>query len=196
MKSAVEKTWNEFADRLGQFIRGRVADSSTAQDILHDVFLKFQHRFEELNDPAKVQGWLFLVARNAIIDYFRTRKQSAEISESLPAQPPEETTEIEELRGIFHRIINELPERYRQALLLTEFDGLTQEQLAKRLRISLPAAKSRVLRGRERLKEKLLDYYHRELRRFDGEQLCPKGLLPSLPISEKSTAPQSKRSAK
>ena len=42
MKTAVEQIWNEFSTRLGQFIRARVADPATAEDILHDVFVKFQ----------------------------------------------------------------------------------------------------------------------------------------------------------
>ena len=192
MKVNLEKTWNECSARLGEFIRSRVADSATAEDMLHDVFLKYRQHYEELNDPAKLQGWLFLVARNAIIDYYRTRKPTAELSESLPAPWPEETTEIEELRTIFRRVIDELDVPYRQALVLTEFEGLTQEQLAKRLGISLSAAKSRILRGRERLKERLLDLCHRELRGAVGVQLCPKGLLPVLPATPapKQAAPR------
>ncbi len=180
MKRTVEGIWNEFAAKLRQFIRGRVADEATAEDLLQDIFLKFQGRLDELQDPAKVQGWLFLVARNAIIDYYRTRKPTSEVPESLPAALPENVTEMEELRSVFRRLVDGLPEPYREALVLTEFEGLTQEALAKRLRISLSGAKSRVQRGRERLKDLLLDYCHREFSRTVGVQPCPNGLLPAV----------------
>jgi RNA polymerase sigma-70 factor (ECF subfamily) len=81
---SVEQMWNRFSAQLGQFIRARVAHPATAEDILHDVFLKFQSRLDEFRNPAKIRGWLFLVARNAIIDHYRTRKPTSELSESLP----------------------------------------------------------------------------------------------------------------
>ena len=96
---AVEQIWNESSDRLGQFIRARVADPATAEDILHDVFVKFLSRLDEFREPAKVQGWLFLVARNAIIDHYRTRKPTSELPQSLPTELPRiDVTEMEDLR--------------------------------------------------------------------------------------------------
>ncbi len=70
---AVEQIWNRFSAQLGQFIRARVAHPATAEDILHDVFLRFQSRLDEFRNPAKIRGWLFLVARNAIIDHWLAR---------------------------------------------------------------------------------------------------------------------------
>ena len=194
MKPTVESIWNEFSARLGQFIRARVADPATAEDILQDVFLKFQSPLDEFHDPAKVQGWLFLVARNAIIDHYRTRKPTSELPESLPAEMSENVTEVEELKRVFRRIIDSLPEPYREALVFTEFEGLTQAELAKRLSISLSGAKSRVQRGREQLKDLLLDYCHREFSRAVGSQPCPSGLLPVVteakPVRRRKPAPR------
>ena len=67
MTPTLETIWHEFAAKLGQFIRARVADSATAEDILQDVFVKIQARLDTLEDPAKLQSWLYLIARNAII---------------------------------------------------------------------------------------------------------------------------------
>jgi RNA polymerase sigma-70 factor (ECF subfamily) len=178
MKAQVEQIWSEASARLGQFIRARVADPATAEDILHDVFVKLESRLDEFRDPAKVQGWLFLVTRNAIIDHYRTRKRTSELTESLPVeQPTVAVNEMEELHIVFHRIIDRLPEPYREALTLTAFDGLTQEALAKRLGISLSGAKSRVQRGREQLKRMLLDFCDREFSHAPGGSPCPYGLV-------------------
>jgi RNA polymerase sigma-70 factor (ECF subfamily) len=155
MTPTLENIWNEFAAKLGRFIRARVSDPATAEDILQDVFVKIQARLDRLDDPAKLQGWLYLIARNAIIDHYRTRKETTEIPETLPAEPPQDSAEMEGLTAAFRRMIYSLPKTYRDALVLTEFEGLTQKQLAQRLGISLSGAKSRVQRGREQLKQML-----------------------------------------
>ncbi|MFA6561369.1 MAG: RNA polymerase sigma factor SigZ [Verrucomicrobiia bacterium] len=157
MTPTIETIWDEFAVKLGRFIAARVADPATAEDILQDVFVKIQNRLGQLQDPAKLQGWLYLMARNAIIDHYRTRKETTEVPESLPAEPPAHDVEVEELKAAFRRMIYSLPEPYRDALVLTEFEGLSQKELAKQLGISLSGAKSRVQRGREQLKQMLLE---------------------------------------
>jgi RNA polymerase sigma-70 factor (ECF subfamily) len=180
MNPAIENIWKEFAPQLGRFIRTRVETRESAEDILQDVFVKLQNQLDEFRDPMKFRGWLFLVARNAIIDHYRKRKMTSELTEWLPAEISEHETEAKELKAVFHRLLYSLPEPYRDALVLTEFDGLTQEQLAKRLGISISGAKSRVQRGREQLKELLIDYCHREFSRAIGSQPCPKGLMPTV----------------
>jgi len=157
MTPTLEAIWHEFAVKLGQFIRARVPDPATVEDILQDVFVKIQAGLDTLEDPARLQGWLYRIARNAIIDHYRTRKETTEVPDSLPAEPPPNDTELEGLKAAFRRMIYSLPEPYRDALVLTEFEGLTQKELAGRLGISLSGAKSRVQRGREQLKAMLFD---------------------------------------
>lgn len=178
MNREIENVWNEFAAELGRFVRARVSPPATAEDILQDVFMKLQSQLEQFHDPAKLRGWLFLVARNAVIDHYRTRKKTSELPESLPAELSENEIELKELKTVFHRLLYSLPKPYRDALVLTEFEGFTQKDLAEHLGISLSGAKSRVQRGREQLKELLLDYCHQEFSRAIGSQPCPKGLLP------------------
>jgi RNA polymerase sigma-70 factor (ECF subfamily) len=117
--------------------------------------VKIQKRLGGLQDPAKLQGWVYLITRNAIIDHYRTRKETVEVPESLPVEPDNHDGEIQELKASFRRMIYSLPEPYREAVVLTAFDGLTQQQLADRLGISLSGAKSRVQRGRAQLKQML-----------------------------------------
>jgi RNA polymerase sigma-70 factor (ECF subfamily) len=155
MNATLEHIWHEFAGKLGRFIRARVADPATAEDILQDVFVKIQKRLGQLQDPAKLEGWIYLIARNAIIDHYRTRKQTVEVPESLPAEPDANDGEIAYLKASFRRMIYSLPEPYREAVVLTELEGLTQQALANRLGISLSGAKSRVQRGRAQLKQML-----------------------------------------
>lgn len=155
MNATLEHIWNEFAEKLRQFIRHRVSDPESAEDILQDVFLKIHGRLGQLKDPAKLQGWLYLIARNAVIDFYRARQETVPVPEDLMAEPEAEPLEREELKASFRRMIFSLAEPYREALVLTEFDGLSQKALAERLGISFSGAKSRVQRGRAQLKAML-----------------------------------------
>ena len=93
MNATLEHIWHEFAARLGRFIRARVSDPATAEDILQDVFVKIQNRLGQLKDPAKLQGWIYLITRNAIIDHYRARRETVEVPETLPAEPDREDGE-------------------------------------------------------------------------------------------------------
>jgi len=130
MNATLEHIWHEFAEKLGQFIRARVNDPASAEDILQDVFVKIQARLDQLKDPAKLQSWIYLIARNAIIDHYRTRKATVEVPETLAGETEDRNGETDELKAAFRRMIYNLPDPYREALVLTEFDGLTQQQLA------------------------------------------------------------------
>lgn len=152
MTTTVESAWIELASRLRAFIRSRVADDATAEDLLQDVFLKISRRSADWNDAKHLEGWLFLVARNAVIDHHRTSRRDVEFEDRYI----DETTPVpecyEDLKASFRRMVNELPEPYREAIVLTEFEGLSQVELSKRLGISVSGAKSRVQRGRKQLK--------------------------------------------
>jgi RNA polymerase sigma-70 factor (ECF subfamily) len=198
-QAAVEQIWNQFSTRLERFIRARVTDPATAEDILQNVFVKFQGRCDEFHDPAKIQGWLFLAARNAIIDHYRTRKPTSKLSELLPIDlPATDIIEIEELHVMLRRIIDRLPKPYREAFVLTSLEGLSREELARRLGVSVSGAKSLVQRARKQLKEMLLDFCRREFSRTLGCQPCPRGLFPIVTatkaVTNRKPAPHASKS--
>lgn len=178
-RPAIERVWGSFSPRLGRFIRARVADAPAAEDILQDMFVKLLEHFDEIQDPAKIEGWLYLAARNAVIDHYRTRKPASELPEMLPVEmSATESIEIEELHSRLRQIIERLPQEYREAFVLTTFGGFSQGELATHLGISLSGAKSRVQRARERLKEMLLEFCRQEFSWTPGCQPCPRGLFP------------------
>ncbi len=78
-----EKVWQEYHSRLRAFIKSRVSDDAAADDILQNVFLKMHTGLASLKDATKLQSWLFQIARNAVIDYFRLQKPTVELPEQL-----------------------------------------------------------------------------------------------------------------
>src|SRR5712692_2815280 len=163
-----EKVWEEFHPKLKQFILKRIPDEQSAEDILQDVFLKIHTRIDTLRDEEKLQSWMYQIARNAIADYYREHKTTAELSEEFLA--PEETVfdddVIKDLIPGVKAMVESLPAEYREALILTEYEGLTQRELAERLGLSFSGAKSRVQRAREKLKGMLLECCHFEFDRL------------------------------
>jgi RNA polymerase sigma-70 factor (ECF subfamily) len=168
MNDNLELLWDQYSRRLRAFIRSRVWDDAEAEDILQEVFIRVHRNLCCRPEPEwnKPESWIYQIARHLIIDHYRRRRVMVEIPESLPAEPdlPEEDPEAV-LALSLKEIINELPEPYRQALILTEYQGLSQKQLAESLGISLSGAKSRVQRARERLRDMLLRCCHFELDR-------------------------------
>jgi RNA polymerase sigma-70 factor (ECF subfamily) len=158
VNAALETVWNDVASKLRGYVRTRVRNHATAEDILQNVFLKAHTRIGQLQSPEKLERWLFLIARNAVTDHYRKSKTVEELPADLATEADEpEFEHAEELRAAFRRMIEQLPAPYGEALVLTEFKGLTQKELAQHLGISLSGAKSRVQRGREKLKEALLE---------------------------------------
>lgn len=186
MAVTVEQVWSEFDSGLRSFILGQVRDPACAEDILQDVYLKIHARIDSLEDEEKVRSWVYQVARNAVADHYRSLRSTAELGELAytPDDPGEQEVAVALSASVRH-MLDYLPPEYREALILTEYQGLTQAQLAERLGISLPGAKSRVQRARRRLRALLLACCHFELDRsgrvinFEPRQDC---------CSEKSTS--------
>ena len=146
--------WKEYHDSLHSFILSRVNDSSVADDILQDVFMRILSRLDSLRDCDKLQSWIYQIARNAIIDYYRSRKTTSELTPTLTAPDGEFSNRAkEDIDACLMPMIRSLPDPYREAVLFSEIEGRTQKELAERQGISLSGAKSRVQRGRAMLKE-------------------------------------------
>jgi len=164
---STEDLFKSFGGRLRQFIQSRVSDASTADDILQDVFLKIHSRFETLQDETKLESWIFQITRNAITDHYRTRRPVEQLSAAFePYDMPPEESAIEKLSPGIREMIDSLPSHYREALLLTEYEGLSQKDLADRLSISISGAKSRVQRARGMLRDLLMECCHFEFDRY------------------------------
>lgn len=161
MKPTLECAWESLSDKLRRFIRARVEDDPTAEDILQDTFLRLHRHLADEVEPLSVSGWLHLVARRAIVDHYRSRKPTTELAETLAAEDVS-SPDDQMLCSAFRRMVDLLPEPYREAIVLTELEGLPQRELASRLGISHSGAKSRVQRGRQQLREMLETCCHFE----------------------------------
>lgn len=137
------------------------------EDILQDVYLKIHGNIDSVKDSEKLESWVYQITRNTIIDYYRRTRDQDELPESLPALEEDEPDAVANLASSTREMLNAIPEKYRQALMLTEIQGLTQAEAADQLGLTVSGIKSRVQRTREKLKEAFLDCCHFEFDRFN-----------------------------
>jgi RNA polymerase sigma-70 factor, ECF subfamily len=166
MPVSAEEVYDRFDADLGAFVRSRVGDPDAAEDVLQEIYLKIHSRVDTVRDDERIASWVFRVARNTIIDFYRSNRPSEELGDVPDASPDPEGEDLRwELLMSVRDMMEGLPPEHREALHLTEYEGLTQSELAHKLGISLSGAKSRVQRARSRLKPMLLDCCHFELDR-------------------------------
>ncbi len=155
-----ETVWELLSAKLKSFIRSRVENEQVAEDLLQETFLRIHQRLATLGDGERLESWVYQIARNLITDHYRARGRArTDLSlDQEPTQPPTEleaSNRNEEVAGWLPTAIEDLPDRYREAVRLYELQGVSQAQIAERLELSLSGAKSRVQRGREKLKQVL-----------------------------------------
>lgn len=155
--------WRAFEARLRGYVRRRV-DSTSVDDVLGDILLRLVQHQAQLASAASPSAWLFRVATNAIADHYRRRSVEQRALAQLGAID-QDGHELEaqgdgsasvELAQCLLPLIRTLPDAYGEALRLTDIEGLTQTAAARRLGLSPSGMKSRVQRGRAKLKQALL----------------------------------------
>jgi RNA polymerase sigma-70 factor, ECF subfamily len=161
--------WRPFVDGLRAFVARRVPERD-AEDVAQDVMVRLHRAAGSLRDSGRAESWVYGIARRTIADYYRSRGPGP-AAESL-ADPEELTATGDEPRqgfGTFagvHSVheevlswlrpmAEELPAHYRDALLLADFEGRPQQEVADALSLSLSGAKSRIQRARALLGEHL-----------------------------------------
>jgi len=155
--ASAELIWNQFSSDLYAFINARVACPEDSADLLQEAFLKLMKKPPA--DQANPRGWLFVVVRNLINDYYRSRPWPAELSEDQIAdQPRFEVTDSEAVVSSWLKpMLMQLPEKYAKAVWMADFQGAGMNEVARELGLSVSGAKSRVQRGRKLLTHELTD---------------------------------------
>lgn len=138
------------------FVARRVREAEV-DDVVQDVFVRLQRGVGALQDEQRLEAWVYQVARSAVVDQYRARKRNevaadADALETL-AEADDECEAERLLAACIPHFVSALPEPYREALTLTDLQGLTQKEAAERLGVSLSGMKSRVQRGRAKLRE-------------------------------------------
>jgi RNA polymerase sigma-70 factor (ECF subfamily) len=156
--ACVARAWQKHEAELRGYLRHRVGDDHAADDLLQDVFVKAMRQgrgFCALDNP---RAWLFQVARNALVDRLRTRHGAEPLTEELlesAAAGAEPIAPVDALSECVARTLAELSDEDAAILRACDLEGQTQREYAAARGLGLPAAKSRLLRARQRLRDRL-----------------------------------------
>lgn len=174
------RAWRQYKGELRGFLVRRLANAAEADDLLQDVFLKALHQGKDFCSLDNPRAWLFRVARNLLIDRQRLQKDNLPLPEELVQDDRAEFAPVDALSQCLPRVLSELSAEDCEALVLCDLQGVAQKDYARRLGLSLAAAKSRVQRARTRLRLRLAEACQV---RFDaaGKICCfvPRPALPS-----------------
>ena len=142
-----KQVWTSYSEDLKRFIISKVKDVTIADDILQDTFIKIHTKLHTLKDITKLKSWCFTVARNSILDYWKSTNKTFEIANFEKETVIKENTHTEQdcLKGI----LKNLPKKYRDPLFLSDIKGLKQQEVADQLHQNLPTTKSQIQRARK-----------------------------------------------
>ena len=152
--------WRDIEARLRPYVARRVASAAEVDDIVQEILVRVHKGLATLRDDESFGGWVYRIAARTIADTARSSARDpiapgADVDAGIAAGGGESDggadlqLELGECVALF---VARLPSPYREAITLTELQGLTQKDAAEMLGISLPGMKSRVQRGREKIR--------------------------------------------
>jgi RNA polymerase sigma-70 factor (ECF subfamily) len=162
--------YKQFHAELLGYIKSKIRSREDAEDILQNVFIRISSNVGKLTEDVKLKNWIFTITRNAIIDYYRANANkkklgvNEEITEEIPEQEDSDSTKG--LDQCISSMIGLLPDEYREIIIESEIKGIKQKDLAERYGMAYPSMRSKVQRGRERLKQLFYNCCHIETDRL------------------------------
>ena len=155
--SETRGAWRDIETRLRPYVARRVASAAEVDDIVQEILVKIHGGLASLHDGERFGGWVYRIAQRAITDSARERARApvtgvAELPQDASTEADESADLQLELGQCVALFVARLPSPYRQAVTLTELQGLTQREAAAMLGVSLSGLKSRVQRGREKIR--------------------------------------------
>jgi len=152
----LNKAWREHQAEIRRFLVHRTGNTDDADDLLQELFIRALRQGGDFCQLDAPRAWLFHVARNLLIDRLRLTRDQVPLPDDLSAEPEPELRPVDELSQCIPRVLSELSQEDREAIVLCDLQGMTQQAYAQQLGLSLPAAKSRVQRARARLQARMV----------------------------------------
>jgi RNA polymerase sigma-70 factor (ECF subfamily) len=182
--SAFEQLVKRYDRNIFRIAQHITQNREDAEDVVQDAFLKAYENLDQFQGNSKFYTWLVRIAVNESLMKLRRRKTSKTVSMdedveteegSMPREfadwspNPEQQFGQSELSDILRKTIQGLPSSFRTVFVLRDVEGLSTEETAEMLDLSIPAVKSRLLRARLQLRERLNRYFKKP-KNGDGTQ--------------------------
>ncbi len=164
---------DRYSQRVLNTVYRYISDRQRSEDITQEVFLRVHQHRKRYRPGGKFSAWLFTIAVNLAKNEIRSRSrhrgtQSLEYLQEISGDSelalvdktrrPDRYTEQMELQKAVSEAVSELPEPYREAVVLRDLDGMSYEEISEILHVPGGTVRSRINRARHMLKKKLLPY--------------------------------------
>jgi len=153
--SCLMEAWATHEGELIGFLHHHSRHPDDAEELLQELFIKALRQGRQFCSVENPRAWLFQVARNLLNDKYRLHREMLPLDEELPQPETEAPPPVDALSQCLPRVLAEMPEADRVAIVLCDIEGHPQQQLAEQLGISISGAKSRLQRARLRLRQQL-----------------------------------------
>ncbi|HWD97500.1 MAG TPA: sigma-70 family RNA polymerase sigma factor [Bryobacteraceae bacterium] len=175
--SAFSTLLNRYESKIFRLAMNITQNREDAEDVLQEAFLKAYEHLDQFQGNSKFYTWIVRIAVNQALMKLRKRKtdRSVSLDEQIDTgedtvvreiaswdPDPEQQFSQDELHTILTEAVDELAPIYRAVFVLRDVDGLSTEETADALDLSIPAVKSRLLRARLQLREKLTRFFKRK----------------------------------
>ncbi len=171
-KSSFREIYEDFRPRIQRYL-ARMVGEDEAEDLTQEVFVKIDRALKTFRGESRLSTWIYQIATNTALDklrspYFREHQGKSLFVETIDGKEDdqdllldEETAStdqkviLQEMNGCIREIIDTLPGDYRSAIVLSELEGLKNQEIAEILGVTLQTVKIRLHRGRALLKKEL-----------------------------------------
>lgn len=156
-KRATVAFYKQYSPSLFDYLKKRLPREEDAQEVLHDVFLESLDALPFLRNKDSITSWLYTIARNEVVDFYRKRKIKSILLSQIPflqlvaneVNQPEFEYEKERIRERIEKTFSLLSPHYQKILRLHYEDGIQVKQLAIIFNLSFKATESLLFRARQ-----------------------------------------------
>jgi RNA polymerase sigma-70 factor (ECF subfamily) len=178
---AFEQIVRRHHDRVYRLAFGMMKNQSEAEEVVQDTFLNAWKSIDSFRADSKPATWIYRVAANAALMRLRSTRRKPTLSfEEVPngaslsgevellgpptawSRQPDEKLLTSELGSVIDAAVDLLPEKYRLVLLLRDVEGLSNEDVASTVGLTIPTVKSRLHRSRMFVRERIEDYFRKQ----------------------------------
>lgn len=156
----MDQIWEAHRSAIHAFLRSKISNPADVEDLQQEVMIKIYHHLDSVNTQEKIESWLFQIARNTVIDYYRKngRKPDLKSEDLWYTEPESESDHV--LSSCVMPFIKALPQTTAAMLIAIDIEGQSQKAYAKNQGMSYSTLKSRVQSARKQLKDLFTDCCH------------------------------------
>jgi RNA polymerase sigma-70 factor (ECF subfamily) len=155
---AFAELYARHSPRVFAYCRRILGDKERAQDAFQDTFIRFYNSASQERDMTNVPAYLLRIARNICLNMQRSNRMTTTLEEYHMPYSEEFSHEKKELLSLVTTALELLPDDYREAFVLREYDGLSYQEIAEVTESSMATVKIRIFRAKQKIREILAPY--------------------------------------